>query len=110
MKFLTRIVAFTLLLGLGSFFLVNVGVSADENSNVTNEYETYKASSIPMSITKEIPMGGSFPSRIWYTQGDYGGYLTLDSYEKTPNYTYKGIYSGRLYLHAAPNKLIPDEQ
>jgi len=92
MKALTKMLVFSFVLGICSFFLVGQEASAKEYS-------------ISARQTIEIPMGASFPERIWHTIGDYGGYLTLVSYEKTPQNTYIGLYRGTLYLNVAPNKL-----
>lgn len=110
MKSLAKILTFTLLIGLSSFFLVNHEVSANENYRTTNENELNRPPSIQASTTIEIDMQSGFPPRIWYTRGDYGGYLTLDSFEKTPNNTYLGLYRGTLRLYAAPDRLDPDKE
>lgn len=110
MRSLTKILAFTLLLSLGSIFLVNDGVSAQENYRNTNEAEPHRPNSIQAATTIEIPYGASFPPRIWYTKGDYRGYLYIESYEVTRNNTYIGLYRGTLYLHVAPVKVDPDEE
>lgn len=110
MKSLTKILAFALLLSLGSMFLVNEGVSAQENYGNTNKAEQQRANSIVAATTIEIPFGKKFPERIWYTKGDYRGYLPIVSYEVTKNNTYIGLYKGKLYLNVAPDKFDPDKE
>lgn len=110
MKKFLKILAFTLLLGFGSFFLANDGVSAKENNSTNSKVEVSSASSIQGTAYVEIPIGSIFPPRIWQQRGDYGGYLTLVSYEKTRNNTYKGLYRGKLVKYAAPHSIDPEEE
>lgn len=67
--------------------------------------EIAATSSIYAVTYVEIPINTSLPERVWHTRGKYGGYLTLESYERTPDFTYKGKYTGYLRYMVAPNKV-----
>lgn len=84
--------------------------SAQENYGNTNKADLHRPSSIRAATTIEIPYGATFPERIWYTKGDYRGYLPIVSYEVTKNNTYIGLHKGKLYLNIAPYKLDPDKE
>ena len=87
----------------------------DNNKTEAEELEVDKseqvvapASTIRATKYVEIEPGYSFPSRIWHTRGNYGGYLTIESWERTPNFTYLGKYTGYLRYMAAPAR-VEDE-
>lgn len=107
MKSIIKILTFSLLLGIITFFPIDKKVSASENYSNVNEFELYnRPPSIEVSVIKSVPVkqGAYLPQRIWYTKGDYRGYLPLVSYEKNRDNTFKGLYKGKLYLYVAPLK------
>lgn len=113
MKFLTKILAFTFLLTVGSIVLVSQGASANEldsdNAEIQSANSIRAATHIDRLI-KDFDRGlVSFPDKIWYTKGEYAGYLYVRNFEEHSNGILRANYTGTLYKNVAlPTKTDPE--